>query len=448
MYQSPYFFLLESSLGGPQGQYTIAAWDPVEIYRFNGGPGEADPFAFLGNNTPCPPLTLRGGIPRLPFNGGWIGYLGYELYNLLESKIPSRQSRLIPAAVFARYENFYVYDHFEKKGWTVGATPRGCPLFAATATHEPGGHVGPPLRQGPRDIQSNFTRLEYIAAVQKIKRYIAAGDVYQVNLSQRWTTSTTRSSYDLYQQLRQTSPAPYAAYLNLGEAQIISASPECFLHVGAPLGAPPDDRRDRAQHPPEADQPLVGAAPLQVTTRPIKGTRPRGNTPEADARFKEELYTSAKDRAELLMIVDLERNDLGKVCQTGSVQVATPVAQVESYPQVHHLVATVQGTLREDCSIEDVLRATFPGGSITGAPKVRAMQIIRELEPTAREVYTGAIGFVDQAGQAHFNVAIRTLVVKDGFVHWWAGGGIVADSDPEQEYEETLVKAKGIVESL
>lgn len=419
IYESPYFFLLESSLAGPHGRYTIAAWDPVEVYEYNFEEGKEDPFAFLEGklrNTPRPPLTLRGGEEGLPFHGGWIGYLSYELYGLLEKKVPARRSDLIPAAVFAHYDHFYVYDHLTKKGWLVGATHRGCPLFAV---HEPGGHGGLPL-QGSKKIQSNFTREQYLATVEKIKAYIAAGDVYQVNFSQQFTAQTRHSPYTLYQHLRQASPAPYSAFLNLGNAQILSASPECFLNV------------DRGM----------------ATTHPIKGTRPRGKTPEEDARLKEELVVSAKDRAELMMIVDLERNDLGRVCEPGSVRTRAPIVSMESFPQVHHLVATIEGKLQPDKTVVDLLRATFPGGSITGAPKIRAMEIIRELEPHARGIYTGAIGFIDKGGNASFNIAIRTMVLKDGVATFCSGGGIVADSDPEKEYEETLAKAAGICRSL
>jgi para-aminobenzoate synthetase component 1 len=260
---------------------------------------------------------------------------------------------------------------------------------------------------------------EYLAQISKIKNLIAAGDCYQVNLSQKFAVPVHQPPALIYQHLRAVSPSPYAAYLNLGDAQILSSSPELFLEL--------DGRR--------------------VITRPIKGTRPRGADSLEDAKLKEELSLSVKDRAELLMITDLERNDLGRVCRPGSVRVSA-LRTVESYPQVHHLVSTIEGDLGENRDVVDVLKATFPGGSITGAPKIRAMQVIRELEPHAREIYCGAIGYVSLNGKAQFNVAIRTMAVKDGQAHFWSGGGIVADSDPQAEYEETLVKARGMIRAL
>src|SRR5581483_6603810 len=223
-------------------------------------------------------------------------------------------------------------------------------------------------------MESNFRREEYIAAVRRAKEYIAAGDIYQANLSQRFTARRTGSPLDLYLHLRAQSPAPYAAYLDAGAFQLLSSSPECFLRV-----------RGR-----------------QVVTRPIKGTRPRGRTSEEDRRMAEELRASAKDRAELVMIVDLERNDLGKVCEYGSVRVPA-LWEPESHPTVHHLVATVTGTLRPGCTALEALRAAFPGGSITGAPKIRAMQVIEELEPHHRGFYTGAVGYAGFDGSAEWN---------------------------------------------
>lgn len=267
--------------------------------------------------------------------------------------------------------------------------------------------------------QWSVSRAEYEAAALRVLDFIAAGDCYQVNLSQRFTCPFEGSPWGLYRRLREVSPAPYAAYLDCGDHQVLSSSPELFLRIRDGL----------------------------VETRPIKGTRPRGATPEEDAAQAAQLLSSVKDRAELLMIVDLERNDLGRVCEYGSVHVPD-LYQLESYANVHHLVATVRGRLRAGVGPLECLRACFPGGSITGAPKIRAMEIIDELEPVRRGVYTGAIGWVDAQGNGEWNIAIRTMLVKGGRVHLYAGGGIVADSDPAAEYAETLAKASGMLRAL
>jgi para-aminobenzoate synthetase component 1 len=438
-FETPYFFLLDSSLAGERGRYSIAAWDPLLVYEAKGAD---DPFEFLQND-----LRRRAPIeaPDLPFAGGWIGYFGYELYSHLEKKVPPREPDLIPRAVFCFYDRFYLYDHVKQQAKLIqlqggrGPLRSSAELLASfievasgrgAPTPAPDGTL---LQQGATSskssktsgipflpfLSSNFSQENYLNAIRRIKNYIAAGDCYQVNLSQKFQAPAIDNPYAIYQRLRSWSPAPYAAYLNLGDAQILSSSPECFLEV--------DSRR--------------------VVTRPIKGTRPRGKNEAEDRRLRRELEGSAKDRAELLMITDLERNDLGRVCVPGSIEVSE-LSRIETFAQVHHQVATIRGELSPGKDIIDLLRATFPGGSITGAPKVRAMQIIRELEPDPRNVYCGAIGFLSLNGKAQFNVAIRTMILKDGMAHFWAGGGIVADSDPEAEYEETLAKAKGMREAL
>jgi para-aminobenzoate synthetase component 1 len=251
--------------------------------------------------------------------------------------------------------------------------------------------------------------------VGRALEYIRAGDIFQVNFSQRFRAGGDPNPLDLFERLAEISPAPFSALLRWGDDAIVSASPEWFYTIAG----------DR------------------IVTRPIKGTRPRGADPESDAALRAELLASAKDRAELTMIVDLERNDLGRICRYGTVRV-TDALRVETYAQVHHLVATVEGELRPEVTPADAIRAIFPGGSITGAPKIRAMEIIDELEPCRRGPYTGAIGFLGRDGSARFNIAIRTLVVEGGSVSYHAGGGIVADSDPASEYEETLHKGRGL----
>ncbi|MEO6811846.1 MAG: aminodeoxychorismate synthase component I, partial [Isosphaeraceae bacterium] len=274
--------------------------------------------------------------------------------------------------------------------------------------------ASPPRSRFDAPPTSQVTRPQYLEAVGRALEYIRAGDVFQVNLSQRFQARGTIVPLDLYLRLKAASPAPFSAYINTDEWSVMSASPESFYQT----------RGD------------------QIVTRPIKGTRPRGRTAEEDARLRAELKGSPKDQAELTMIVDLERNDLGRVCQFGSVRVVAPLT-VESFAQVHHLVATVEGLLRPEVGPVDVVRAVFPGGSITGAPKIRAMQIIDELEPGRRGLYTGAIGYFSRGGTSGFNIVIRTLLAEGNCVSYQVGGGIVADSDPEAEYDETLHKGAG-----
>jgi para-aminobenzoate synthetase component 1 len=277
------------------------------------------------------------------------------------------------------------------------------------------GELGPPIG----GLQTNFTKDEYLDAVRKAKEYIAAGDIYQVNLSQRFSTGIDGDPFVLYRRLHRINPAPFGCFLDYGGVTVVGASPERFLRL-----------RGR-----------------RVETRPMKGTRPRGKSPDEDRYLKQELLNSRKDQAELVMIVDLERNDLGRVCDYGSVRVRT-LRALETYATVFQTTASVLGRLRRDRDRIDLLRACFPGGSVTGAPKIRAMEIIEEIEPTRRGIYTGSIGYLDFGGNLDMNIAIRTMVCKNGRVYFQVGGGIVADSDPEEEYEETLVKSKALIEAL
>jgi len=269
-------------------------------------------------------------------------------------------------------------------------------------------------------VRSNFTRAGYLDAAARVIEYVYAGDIFQANLSQRLQAPLAGTPFELYRRLRQRNPAPFAAYLDFGDVVVASSSPERFLRV--------DDGR-------------------RVETRPIKGTRPRGVGPEHDAALALALAESDKDMAENVMIVDLLRNDLSRVCRPGSVRVPELFA-LEHYQTVHHLVSTVVGELAPQRDALDLLRAAFPGGSITGAPKVRAMQIIAELEPTQRAVYCGSIGYVSVTGALDTSIVIRTYLVIGRDVYFQVGGGIVADSDPAQEYRETLDKARGLIAAL
>ncbi|MBI4208280.1 MAG: aminodeoxychorismate synthase component I [Deltaproteobacteria bacterium] len=322
--------------------------------------------------------------------GAAVGFLGYELWSSLGLGIESQRGPTeLPTLFFGFYDKM---DHF--------------PFFS------------PKVRGGGRgsDLESfsNLSRNAYMDRIKKIQIYIAAGDIYQANLTQRFTIPCSASLAQAFLGLCKNHPVPYGAYLRCGDLEILSNSPECFLKY---------DPQTRV-----------------LETWPIKGTRPRGATTVEDARLCEELLTSTKDRAENLMIVDLERNDLSRVCEIGSVQVPK-LCEARSYGTVHHLVSQVRGRVREDCDRIDILRACFPGGSVTGAPKLRALQILEELEPSPREVYTGAIGYLGFDGSLHFNVAIRTAWRIGDKLCYAAGGGIVADSDPEKEYEESLLKA-------
>jgi len=379
---------------------SILAAEPTKVISTSG-----DPFSVLADE-----LAARHVVSEQRFPvGAAIGYFGYDLKNVVE-RLPSNavDDLGLPRCWFGFYDKLLVFDHEKKAVWEVGGTQVGRKYPAGSRSHEP-----------VSGLASNFTRDSYRATVLHAKQYIAAGDVYQVNLSQRFQCGVDASATEVYRALRVSNPAPYSAYLDIGEAQILSTSPECFLNIRG---------RD-------------------VITRPIKGTRLRGTTPQEDARIAAELLASPKDNAELVMITDLERNDLGRVCEFGSVRVSDLV-RVESYATVHHLVSTVEGVLRGDVSHVDCVRACFPGGSITGAPKIRAMEIIDELEPQARGVYTGAIGFLGFNGLTHLNIAIRTVVYQKGRLTFHAGGGIVSDSEPDAEYEETLVKTRGILNAI
>lgn len=282
-----------------------------------------------------------------------------------------------------------------------------------------GAAAGGPAYGGLAQMVSDFNLESYCAVVERAREYIAAGDIFQVNLSQRFRLPRRVEPWEIYVRLREINPAPMAAYINCGDIQVVSASPERFMKVSGGV----------------------------VETRPIKGTRPRGKNPAEDGIRRQELWNSEKDRAELVMIVDLERNDLGRVCVPGSVHVPE-LYRLEEYPTVFHLVSTVVGRLEKGNGVLDLLKASFPGGSITGAPKIRAMEIIEELEPVRRGIYCGSIGYLGFNGDADLNIVIRTLVFTQENIYLQVGGGITIDSDPQAEYIETLDKARALVRAL
>lgn len=436
----PHCFFLDSSTEVSRlGRYSFIGSQPFLIFRSKGTNLQLDWRGQVEQRSGNPFDVLRGILNRfqscplpgsLPFVGG-VGYLGYPLRCFIEELPTTAHDDLrLPDCYFAFYSAIVVFDHFSNQVYLCqfnadedSASRHQQQIEKLRSILLSENHRSqryweelraslPHFAKSP--IRSNFSKADYLATVQRAKAYIASGDTYQINLSQRLSTSTDLPPAELYTHLRQLSPVPYGAYLHCGDFHILSASPERFLHFS------PSCRT--------------------VETRPIKGTRPRGLTPELDRKLAIELLHSEKDLAELLMIVDLERNDLGRVCEIASIHVPERVA-LESYSNIHHLVATVRGTLRADADRIDLLKSCFPGGSITGAPKIRAMELIDELEPTDRGVYTGAIGYFGFDGTMDLNIAIRTCILKDGRAYFHVGGGIVADSNPEAEYQETLDKA-------
>ncbi len=385
---------------------------------------------------------LRGLLSRfrsaeaphgIPFAGGAVGCFGYEFGTRSEGVLPASAEvgTDFPEACFGFYDGVIACDLSSGKNYLVAnpvANRSAEEIFAALreAIERVDKSIPAVVKVASQNShlmgepQPDMSRDEYLRRVRAVKEYIAAGDVYQVNLSQRFEMETAEKPYAVYQRLRALSPAPFGAYVDIGGAKILSSSPELFL---------------RADHH------------GRLITRPIKGTRPRGKDADGDQRLKAELLSSEKDHAELLMIVDLERNDLGRVCRYGSVKVDERY-RIEAHPTVFHLVATISGELAEGKNLFDGLRSMLPGGSITGAPKIRAMEIINELEPCGRGVYTGALGYLGFDGSCDLNIAIRTIVYRDGCASYHVGGGIVSDSDPESEYQETLTKGRAMRAAL
>ena len=442
----PYSLFFES--GGPAGdasEWTILAFDPV--YRLVLRDGrlrrqsavedrelDGHPLDALARAWPAP-VAVVGPAADLPFISGLAGYLSYDLKDWIE-RYPSRAARDLdfPDLSLRFHDVVWAWKRSTGEGWAISTGLAGdgssrdpasraaerlveqWDLLEKGMDREP---YTPSSANGPATITSTFTRAAYESMVARALEYIAAGDIYQVNLAQRFRVQPVSAALEVYRMLRTIAPAPFLAFASLPDGGIASSSPERFFRI-----------RGRT-----------------IETWPIKGTRPRGRTPDEDARLLAELRASAKDHAENVMIVDLERNDLGRVCEVGSVHVPA-LCDVVSHSNVHHLESRVVGTLRKDVAPVDVMRALMPGGSITGAPKIRAVEIIDELEPVRRAVYTGAIGYWDVRGGCDWNIAIRTISVVDDVAYFHAGGGVVADSTPAGEYEETIVKASGMMQAL
>ena len=438
----PYAIFLDSAQVLERlGRYSLIAADPFRTMvskgrdtRLDGRTIDADPFQALADELARFPIEPLSELP--PFQGGAAGYFSYDLGRRLERlPAPRRDDMGFPDLGLAFYDTVIAFDHHLEKAWILSSGyPEDDPAKrrerAEARIAEFSNAISNYNNNDLRDLDSepveqkivaNFTRSDYQAAVQRVIDYILAGDIFQANLSQRFEASLPVgwSGFDLYRQLRRINPAPFAAYLKFADTELASSSPERFLKV-----------RDR-----------------RVETRPIKGTRPRGITAAEDDRLALELLASEKDRAENVMIVDLLRNDLSRVCRDASVAVPE-LCVLEAYPTVYHLVSTVVGELVPGATAVDLLKACFPGGSITGAPKIRAMEIIAELEPTQRGPYCGSIGYIGFDGAMDSNILIRTYAIKDRRVTFQAGGGIVADSDPAAEYQETLDKARALIAAL
>jgi para-aminobenzoate synthetase component 1 len=465
----PYLVLLDSASAGngtPEARalarYSFLTADPVTLVRSKAAEVEVHQNGTWRAAGGDVLEVVRGWladvrtepIPELPpFQAGVAGYIGYDYGAVLERIPPTRYDDLsLPDVLLGLYDWVIAWDHHAGAAWllSLGIPAHGVersrraaerlrmvterlrstetrrtstPPEGARWTSHPRGPAAPAY---PSDaaadigLRSTFTHRGYLDAVARVREYIVAGDIFQANLSQRFQAPLREPPFELYLRLRRRNPAPFAAYLGFGDVTVLSASPERFL---------------RLDHD------------GQVETRPIKGTRPRGLGPMHDAALGRALAESEKDRAENVMIVDLLRNDLSRVCRPGTVRVPELFA-LEQHPTVHHLVSTVVGTLDPGADAVDLVRAAFPGGSITGAPKVRAMEIIAELEPTRRGVYCGSIGYLSATGAMDTSIVIRTFVAADGEVYFQAGGGIVADSEPELEYRETLDKAAGLIRTL
>ena len=422
-------------------RFSCWAAEPKEIFEFLAG--QDDPFTKLqralekyklerdyqGNHTGLP---LRG-----IFRGGWMGYFSYELGRYIE-RLPETtiDDIKMPLIRLCFYDKVICYDHIEKDFWLIvlelpGDVERPVEKLAgleqllakARQISVPAHHPADLENIDFSQIRCNMDKDYYLQAIEKIKRYIYDGDVYQINFSQRFECDYDASPIDLFHWQNYYNPSPYAAYVDGGSFHIVSASPEMFMTIQDGV----------------------------ISTKPIKGTRPRisdtGKGKRINAKNFDELVSSEKEQAELNMIVDLERNDIARICEPGTRKVIQP-RTIESYPTVFHAVATVAGKLRAEISFCDILRAMFPGGSITGAPKIRSMEIIDETEPTARGVYTGSIGYIGIDGSVCLNIAIRTIIIASGKAYVQTGGGIVADSDPQAEWDETITKARALLAGI
>jgi anthranilate synthase component 1 len=443
----PHTYLFESVEGGERfGRYSIIGLPAKRVYAFAGHTlyvtehGElvearevADPFAEVER------LRAEHSVPKLEglpgFTGGLVGWFGFECIQYIEPRLAGgdKPDELgTPDILLMLSEEVAVFDNLKGRLYLiVHADPREPQAWARAnrrldeLTHRLR-HAGAgypetllPAALDESDFVSGFTREGFIAAVEKSKEYIAAGDIFQVVLSQRLSVPFHARPVDVYRALRALNPSPYMYFLDVGDMQVVGSSPEILVRLQDGI----------------------------VTVRPIAGTRPRGKTPEEDAALEAELLADPKERAEHLMLIDLGRNDVGRVSEPGTVEIGEQFV-IERYSHVMHIVSEVTGTLKAGLSYADVLRATFPAGTVSGAPKIRALEVIRELEPIKRNVYAGSIGYLGWHGDADTAIAIRTAVIQDGKLHVQAGAGIVHDSDPAKEWEETMNKGRALFRAV
>ncbi len=442
-------FLLESVEGGEKiARYTFAGANPEEVFRYANGAcvlesrdrivwEEKDPVTFLrAHMERFRPVRLPG-LP--PLVAGAIGYFSYDMVRLIE-RLPKRLRDEIGLfdALLMFFHGLIAFDHVQHRLWivrnvfteghgslrakydaAVKEIRRTRKLLEQPVAEEVPKKKSKSARDGKVAISSNFAQPAYLAAVKKAKEYIRAGDIFQVVISQRFSAKTKAHPFEIYRQLRALNPSPYLFYLQMNDVAVVGSSPEMLVKVQG---------RD-------------------VSYRPIAGTRWRGKDEADDQRLEREMLADEKERAEHIMLVDLGRNDLGRVCEYGSVRVEK-LMTVERYSHVMHLVSSLRGTLREDVDCFDALMACFPAGTVSGAPKVRAMEIIEELERARRGIYAGGVLYMDFAGNLDSCIALRTMVMKNGVAHVQAGGGIVADSTPEAEYQESVNKSRALMTAL
>ena len=439
----PHSFLLESVVGGERfGRYSfiglpartrvqargfrtevVTDGEVVEVH-------EGNPLDFVAAYQARFKVALRPGLPR--FCGGLAGYFGYDAVRYIEPRLAHTDKPgglPTPDVLLLQTEELAVIDNLSGRLYLIVYADPGQPEAWFRAKRRLGELVdrlrfstsAPAVRRGPSyAVEREFDRADYLRAVARAKEYIAAGDMMQVQVGQRLKKRYTESPLSLYRALRSLNPSPYMYYYDMGEFQIVGASPEILV---------------RQEHTPEGDK---------VTIRPLAGTRPRGATPEQDKALEAELSSDPKERAEHLMLIDLARNDIGRIARTGSVKV-TDAFVIERYSHVMHIVSNVEGLLQPGLSSLDVLRATFPAGTLTGAPKIRAMEIIDELEPVKRGIYGGACGYLSFAGDMDLAIAIRTGIVHQNTLYVQAAAGVVADSVPEAEWRETEAKARALI---
>jgi anthranilate synthase component 1 len=436
-------FLLESVVGGERfGRYSFIGLPARTLLRVNGWRTEVvtdgvvvetddgNPLDFIASYQSRFKVALRPGLPR--FCGGLAGYFGYDAVRYIEPKLKASTppgGLPVPDILLLQTEELAVIDNLSGRLYLIVYADPGQPQAYAAAQLRLGALMDrlqssvsvPPVRPSePQPVEREFDKPDYLAAVLRAKEYIAAGDMMQVQVGQRLRKRFTGSPLSLYRALRSLNPSPYMYFYDLGEFQIVGASPEILV---------------RQEHTPDGDK---------VTIRPLAGTRPRGATPEQDKALEAELAADPKERAEHVMLIDLARNDIGRIAKTGTVQV-TEAFVVERYSHVMHIVSNVEGLLKDGMTSLDVLKATFPAGTLTGAPKVRAMELIDELEPVKRGIYGGACGYLSFAGDMDVAISIRTGIVMDNTLYVQAAAGVVADSIPEMEWRETEAKARALI---